>query len=111
MVEPDDIPPELAEAVESGEEKWLGVERVGEGAEGGWATGHFISSANKIMIETGDVLQLVMHLDRMEMDWTRRVVLKIDGASFELTRKHYPTIHLRRSAGGGWNAVGNHHPS
>ncbi len=111
VVEPDDIPPELAEAVESGEGKWLGVERVGEGAEGGWATGLFISSANEIVIETGDVVQFVMHLERMEIDWTRRVVLKIDGASFELTRKHYPTIRLRRSTGGGWNVAGNKPPS
>ena len=85
--------------------KRLVVEVISDGVVGGWATADFVSAANKIVIETFDVQQFAMHLDMISIDWRRRVVLRIDGSVFELTRKHYPLIRLRRSDMGVWNSV------
>jgi len=87
------------------EKRWLRVEELAEGVEGGWATGNFLSDRNKIEIETHQIAQFVMELPQISVDWSRRVVLKIDGHTSELTRTHYPFLHLRRSPTGGWNPV------
>ena len=86
------------------EARWLAVERIAEGADGAWATGGLVS-ANKIVIETENVAQFRLDLDQIPVDWSRRVVLRIDGRPSELTREHYPTLRLRRSPTGGWLPV------
>ena len=105
----DGVSPDVSEAGEevwtSGPPGWLVVEVISDGVVGGWATADFVSAANKIVIETFDVQQFAMHLDMISIDWRRRVVLRIDGSVFELTRKHYPLIRLRRSDMGVWNSV------
>ncbi len=102
---PADVPEEYAELLERNTPRWLIVEKLRKDAAGGWATGNFIAEANKIVIDTDGVERFVLHLDRIELDWTRRVVLRIDGANSELTRKRYPTLRLQRSPGGAWSAV------
>ena len=86
------------------EARWLAVERIAEGADGAWATGGLVA-ANKIVIETENVAQFRLDLDEIPVDWSRRVVLRIDGRPSELTREHYPTLRLRRSPTGGWLPV------
>ena len=83
---------------------WLRVERIKDGAEGGWITGGLVED-NRIEIETRDVEQFVIDLSAVPIDWSRRAVLRIDDSSSELTRKHYPLVRLRRSSTGGWSAV------
>jgi len=91
-------------ASESGADRWLRVVKLADEASGGWATGVF-SPTNKITIETRSVSEFSMDLSKIAIDWTRRVVLRIDGHTSELTRAHYPVIRLGRSPTGGWNAV------
>ncbi len=99
---PSDIPGEVDDLGEVGADRWLRVESLRDGVEGGWATGRFIGESNKLVIETEGVARFALALDRVEIDWTRRVVLRIDGSNSELTRKHFPTIRLERSPAGNW---------
>jgi hypothetical protein len=93
------------ETLEEAEPKWLRVARLREGVEGGWATGRFIPEDNKLVIDTEGVDEFVIDLDGVDIDWTRRVVLRINGDNSELTRRHYPTLRLNRTEGGRWLPV------
>ena len=90
--------------VDDSHDRWLRVEDIADGAEGGWATGAFMPG-NKVVIETENVTQFALDLPRIPIDWDRRVILCIDGHTSELTRKHYPHLRLRRSPTGGWTPV------
>lgn len=91
---------------DSGEERnrWLRIERIKKGAEGGWITGEMVEG-NRIVIETRDVEQFVLDLSAIPIDWTRRAVLRIDKSTSQLTRKHHPVVRLRRTPSGGWSTV------
>ena len=84
--------------------RWLHVERIKEGAKGGWITGGLVEG-NRIEIETRDVEQFVLDLSALPIDWTRRAVLRIDDSTSELTSKHHPIVRLRRTPSGGWSTV------
>jgi len=86
-------------------DRWIHIEGLMEGGEGGWVTGRHVAEDNRLEISTEHVSQFAMNLARVPVNWDRRVVLKIDGHTSELTRKHYPLLRLKRSPTGGWNAV------
>jgi hypothetical protein len=94
-----------ADALPDSGEKWLRVEELADDSPGGWATGQFVPELNKLIIETDGVRQFVIAADRVDLDWDRRVVLRINGSNSELTRKHFPTIRLRQTVGGDWRPV------
>lgn len=110
----DPAPPEVAPADSFGiivvqwpdeqREGWLRIERIREGAENPHATGRFVRP-NKLIIETHGVDQFTINLRAIPIDWSRRVVLRINDDPSELTRKHYPRLRLRRSPTGGWLPV------
>lgn len=81
------------------------MEKVAEDAPGGWATGRFIGDENKLVIDTENVARFSADLTQMGIDWSRRVVLRIDGTSYELSHDNYPTLRLQRTPGGNWDRV------
>jgi len=83
---------------------WLRIEAIRSDAPGAWATGRFVFD-NKIIIETEDVEQFSIDLSQIRINWNRRVILRINGYSSELTKKRRPVVHLRRSPAGSWEVV------
>ncbi len=83
-------------------ERWLFVETIRDGAPGGWATGSFDRARNKLDIQTRDVRQFALHLDRVPIDWNKLVVLSIDGKNSELRRRQTLRIHLQLDDHGQW---------
>ena len=71
------------------------------GNDGGRCIRHSIAHNS----ETRDVDQFAINLGALAINWDRRVVLRINGAAFELTRKKDPILHLARTPTGGWDAV------
>lgn len=88
---------------------WIRIEGLHENAEGGWVSSH-CPSPNRIVIETHDVLQFSMDLSRLELDWSRRVWVRINHNAFELTHKRNPVIHLRETPAGVWDLVKPNEP-
>ncbi len=84
---------------------WLRIEGIRDSAAGAWATGSFLKDKNKIVIETENVERFSINLSKLRLNWNRRVVLRIDGRSSELTRKRRPVLHLHRSPAGSWDVV------
>ena len=83
---------------------WLRIEAIRSDAPGAWATGRFVFD-NKIIIETEDVEQFSIDLSQIRINWNRRVILRINGYSSELTKKRRPLVHLRCSPTGSWEVV------
>ena len=86
---------------------WLRVERLRGDVEGGWVSGHS-HVANRIVIETHNVSQFSMDVSQLQLDWSRRVWVRINASSFELIHKRNPIIHLRATSTGAWELVKPH---
>jgi hypothetical protein len=84
---------------------WLRIESIRDSAMGAWGTGDFLAEQNKIVIDTENVDQFTINLSKLRLNWNRRVILRIDGHSSELTPKRRPILRLRRSPAGGWKVV------
>lgn len=86
-------------------QKWLHVIKLRDEGTGGFAIGRFVPPDNKIVIDTDNVARFNMDTERIPIDWTHRVVLRIDGESSELIRKEDSTVSLQRTDAGNWVAV------
>ncbi len=86
-------------------DRWLFVEKEKEGTRGGHATGSFDNPKNKITVNTVDVIRFVIDTSRIEIDWTRPVVLGIDQRNYELRRRDNPLIRFERSANKEWTVL------
>lgn len=82
--------------------RWLFVEKVAEGAKGGWATGSFDEERNKLSITTSDVSEFAIDTARLKINWKKLVVLSIDGKNSELRRRDFDVLHFKRAAHGEW---------
>ncbi len=84
---------------------WLRIEGIRDSAVGAWATGSFLSDRNKIVIETENADQFTINLAKLRLNWNKRVILRINGHSSELTKKRDPLLRLHRSPAGSWDVV------
>ncbi len=91
--------------VEDSGDRWLFVEKMREGAAGGWATGSFDRTRNKLEIKTRDVGQFALHLDRVPINWDKLVVLSIDGKNSELRRRESSRLHIQLDDYGQWRVI------
>ncbi|MFQ5489567.1 MAG: hypothetical protein ACE5GE_02495 [Phycisphaerae bacterium] len=83
---------------------WLRIEAIRKGATGAWAGGSN-PTPGRIVIDTENVDRFSINCAQLHIDWSGRVVLRIDGRSSELTRKKRPLIHFQRSPAGSWDVV------
>ena len=83
-------------------DRWLHVLAVKKGVDGGWATGSFHEERNMLEIRTKDVTGFAVDIDRIEIDWTRPVVLSINSRRSELKRRESARYHFVRQRNGGW---------
>lgn len=84
---------------------WLKIEELRDDASIARAVGWYPPKDNRIVIQTEGVQQFAIDLGSLGPDWERRVILRIDGRSSELTRKKSRVVHLRRSPAGAWEVV------
>jgi hypothetical protein len=100
-------PPAPFEVIDGEEDltRWLFVQKTREGAKGGWTSGSFDRPRNKLEIQTQDVQQFALHLERVPIDWNKLVVLSIDGKNSELRRREHSRIHMRLDEHGKWTVV------
>ncbi len=94
----------LAEAMEEGKEKWVQVVAIAEGQPGAWVTGQF-EPPNRIVIRVEGAKRFEMDLAKLDIDWDRRVVLRINDANSELRKRDDLRIVMEQSSGGAWYVV------
>ena len=86
-------------------ERWLWVEAIREGADGGWATGEFDPARNRIRISTEKIRGFAIDVSRIAIDWERLVVLRINGMTSELRKREDSVLHFVKGDGGRWEVV------
>ncbi|MCH7704710.1 MAG: hypothetical protein IIB61_06330 [Planctomycetes bacterium] len=85
--------------------RWIYAEKVRGDADGGSVTGTFHKSSNKIEIHTRDVERFSIDTSKIEIDWTRRVILGINGSNTGLGRREHPIIRFALDDYGKWVVV------
>lgn len=107
------VPESTAEAMpqigdlprEDENERWLWVEAIREGADGGWATGSFDPARNRIRVSTEKIRGFAIDVSRIAIDWERLVVLRINGLTSELRKREDSVLHFIKGDGGRWEVV------
>lgn len=85
--------------------RWLIVEEARDKAEGAWATGAFLPKRNRIVIDTKNVQQFSINIERIDVRWEKLVVIRIDGVNSELRKRDGAIMRLMRDAHGRWVVV------
>ena len=86
-------------------DRWLIVVKPFDTNTGCWAKGEFDAERNKIGIVTENVAEFTVDTDRIPIDWSRLVVISIDGLNAELKRRDYTPLLFRREGFSSWNVV------
>lgn len=92
---------DLGPAVDNGE-KWLRVLAIKEGAKGAWATGSFDEKRNKLTIDTNGVQRFVIDADKVDINWRKLVIIRIDGHNSELRKRDDSSYRFVRDKHGAW---------
>lgn len=85
--------------------RWVYAEKVRGDADGGSVTGTFHKASNKIEIHTRNVERFSIDTSKIEIDWTRRVILGINGSNTGLGRREHPIIRFAIDDYGKWVVV------
>lgn len=86
------------------QEGWVEILEKAEQADRAWVEGT-VEGGEKIVITTQNVLRFKLDLARLRVDWTKRIVLRMDGFNSELTRKRWPVVEFVRTPSGAWAVV------
>ncbi|MCH7700623.1 MAG: hypothetical protein IID37_02935 [Planctomycetes bacterium] len=84
---------------------WLKIELLREDAAVGWATGSIHPGSNRIEIETEGVKRIVLDLSQIHVDWSRRVILRLDGQGSQLLHGKAQIKHLEVTPAGRWRVI------
>lgn len=98
---PLDFQPPSQAGLQSG---WASIEERAEPAKRAWIEGT-TQRSDKLVIETENVRQFELNLPHLGVDWSERIVLRIDGSTSELTKKRWPSMILQRTPAGAWVVV------
>ena len=86
------------------EPPWFAIETVDDKSLRAWIEGS-ITRDDMLVIETSNVRRMTLDLTALQLRWDKRVALRINGVTSELTRKRWPMLRLERSATGAWNPM------
>jgi hypothetical protein len=87
------------------QEGWLRIEAVKANAPGASAAGRFFPDENRLAIHTDQVERFSIDLSALPIRWDRRVVLRIDQVSAELSRRNQTIVHFEVTPAGDWVPV------
>lgn len=105
---PNEIPnPPVPGAVEAfgGSARWLRIESLRRDAVVGWASGSILSGSNIIEIATQGARCISLDLSEIHVDWSRRVILRIDGQGSELRHGKVQIKYLEATESGRWRTL------
>jgi len=83
---------------------WAVIDERAESAQRAWVEGEVVVG-DRFVIQTQNVRRFTLDLTRVRLDWSKRIVLRMDGFNSELTRKRWPKLHFIRTPSGAWDAV------
>lgn len=84
------------------QDRWIHVLKVRENEAAGVATADFDREKNKITVTTKGVARFSLDTGREPIDWSRPVVLRIDGYNAILKKRENPVIEFEVTLTGEW---------
>ena len=101
---PGDPAPERVEIPVLADEsdRWIFVEKARRGTSGAWVTGQFDPQRNRLAIRTHDVERFAVDTSRININWDRLVVLRLNGSNSELRHREHPVLHFALDDHGAW---------
>ncbi len=86
------------------EQGWASIDEHANPMQLAWIEGT-VERRGKIIIDTNNVRRFTLELPYLHVNWKKRIALRIDGSTSELTRKRWPRITLERTPSGAWVVV------
>jgi len=86
-------------------DRWLVIKKAVNVESGTFAKGDFNAARNKISIATKNVAEFTIDTDRIPIDWSRAVIISIDGINAELRHRNYSPLLFRREGYSSWSVV------
>jgi hypothetical protein len=83
------------------QEGWATIDEKADESQRAWMEGE-IRLTDRLIITTSSVRRFALDLTRLRLNWDKRILLRLDGFNFELTRKRWPVIHFIRTPAGAW---------
>lgn len=83
-------------------DRWLTVTKGDPKEEGAWATGRFDAGRNRLEITTRDALEFTVDVGRIEIDWSKLVILRINDRNTELKKREQSVYRFVRGSQGQW---------
>ncbi len=96
-----DFSPPSAKGLQQG---WASIEERADPAMRAWLEGT-TQRPDVIVIATENISQFKLNLPHLGVDWSKRIALRIDGSTSELTKKRWPSMTLMRTPAGAWVVV------
>lgn len=84
---------------------WLSVKRAVDPGTGTWGKGDFDAERNKISVVTKNVAEFTIDTNRIPIDWSRLVIISIDGIAAELRPRDYSPLVFKREGYSSWSVV------
>ena len=104
-----DVPERQASTAREGfggeEAGWLRIELLREDAAVGWATGSIHAGSNSIVIVTEGAKRIELDLSEIQVDWNRRVILRLDGQASQLLHGKTQIKHFEVTPAGRWRVI------
>jgi len=83
-------------------DRWLTVTKGDPKEKGAWATGRFDAGRNRLEITTRDALEFTVDVGRIEIDWSKLVILRINDRNTELKKREQSVYRFLRGSQGQW---------
>lgn len=81
---------------------WATLTEHAEAKARAWVEGEVIDG-DQFVINTQNVRRFTLDLTRVRLNWSKRIVLRMDGFNSELTRKRWPKLSFVRTPSGAWD--------
>lgn len=85
--------------------EWVEIVALTDGATRGDIEAVFDEGRNKFTIDAEGVSEFLLDVCRVKVNWTRPVILKIDGRNSELRKRDYCRLRMRMVGRGAWEVV------
>ncbi|HRX83569.1 MAG TPA: hypothetical protein P5572_00965 [Phycisphaerae bacterium] len=81
---------------------WATLTEHDDAQKRAWVEGEVVNG-DEFTINTSNVRRFTLDLTCVRLDWSKRIVLRMDGFNSQLTRKRWPTLHFVRTSAGAWD--------
>lgn len=81
---------------------WVTLTEHDDAKQHAWIEGEVVNG-DEFTINTSNVRRFTLDLTRVRLNWSKRIVLRMDGFNSQLTKKRWPRLNFVRTPAGAWD--------